>query len=1633
MASSKLQIPGGLLIPNPYPADAKYFNPNTDAPYADLATAKSVLVAGYRHKGLVINVNGVEYWWGPNSDLSDGDLKPFPQALSIFTTLSDLRNAAVLGPQQNVPYYITDAGCQGYFFYDSTDTTTVDDTGSCIVNTTNNYRFKRLIVGGVVETSWWQLVPDGDTTLTDNLPMFTKCANFATTNGYKIHFSIPGAVYYFSNKYLTTKSIHIDLNGSTIRNEFGFVHTNYPTTLISSTENKLRDLNGNLVPDFSELAIRNRLTGYSDAVVPAWMYTTILDSNPFVIECYFSEPLNTGAALQASDFILDTGRTILSFAISTFKVSITVDVPYDQGEGEFLTYTSSPGHEIKDVTGNNAPNIVDRRIVNQVGVLDNFAPVVLGANVYQANTSLIEINISEPLDPAFIPPVVNFPLGLTSLKSVTNVALSVDGYKVLLTVDIPFTLSQTNEIINYTTITNYFTTVKGIDNFPVIADVTDGIQVGDIVLLRSNMLRFAKGRYKHGNYCKVTKIQDNKVYITRPFYDSYTVDNLLIVHPFDFTVENGIVDMSTAYASVKALVADNCSNVKCLNVRFYGSKFAYAGLDARGDEILVRDSFASGFLSLSNGRLGYGFTCSGNRIMFNNVWGENNKHTFSLDNRDFMSGTLVMDGVECYSPSEDFYKMAEANYVIPTYNTTDIFGNPRVVTNFITSRQPLYQAQLDAHGNLDKWFATNIVLEGCNSLMAIRNGYFVGKNIDIRHNACNPYFANDLAISIYEDPVRLVHIEGIKYYASDFKNPVITPATGATGTCTLVKGSRTITFSGVPPTGWKQGDFIFIPTNHVASINDPVYIISSVGANTILLDRGYTEPSGVVSQANILAGYFATYIPASQRPYLTGLQGGFVGTYKKIVLEDVEMDGGAVFQMKGSVAAEEANLFEMEVIELKNIRGKGWGGAHIYGQASTKWLKSLKDFTLTFNDFLLDYRTGHVGGGCLLTPIVTDTGGGVYDVTNFTINDGGLYWTPPIITVSNGSGRTFKALLGIGALPQPVVGVSIGGTLKSSYGAAPSATATLQGFGVVELVNIRDMEQVKLSGRVDARAFENKEQPPFWIKNFYKDDVAGDAFRPPYIRCDMEAHTPRGFMVIDPANPAVITDEFKLKGGNFNNARIFYNYDNYTGFTPGIAITNYAQPVDEFTFRGAQILNKFPATASSSPQCIRTSSLFGKNNLDGLICNTQIHPTDQISTYTLARLALGNPFVGLVNTYDGYMVINTKRLRSDGRFYANAAMLNNPTLAVSLPKSTVIADYVNQMLYNEAYDPTLQLPKFWVSRLGTGTSSWRADGQDYDLITGTDADITATFRNAMVNLPVITANRVLNLPTPVSGLVGAKYKIRNNNTSYSFKWTTDQSIYRPNGRTQPYIPNLCEMTLECDGTVWRITSLYVEKIAEKQYKWEFDDDFPNTSSNDIWTTSTSGTGATANGTGQSPGSYRVGIRSLETGTTNAGRASISHNNISLVAGGGEVAFDADVYLPTLSDSVDQYVIRLGYGDNNSGDHTDGIYFEYDPQSVAQVLCKTASNSVRTSNNSGVSPAAATWNNFKIICPSTTQALFYINETLVSTITTNIPIALGRETAVFLGIIKVGGSVGTNNSRMYVDYVAASKYFNQPRT
>jgi hypothetical protein len=171
--------------------------------------------------------------------------------------------------------------------------------------------------------------------------------------------------------------------------------------------------------------------------------------------------------------------------------------------------------------------------------------------------------------------------------------------------------------------------------------------------------------------------------------------------------------------------------------------------------------------------------------------------------------------------------------------------------------------------------------------------------------------------------------------------------------------------------------------------------------------------------------------------------------------------------------------------------------------------------------------------------------------------------------------------------------------------------------------------------------------------------------------------------------------------------------------------------------------------------------------------------------------------------------------------------------------------------------------------------------------------------------------------------------------------------------------------------------------------------------NGFWKSS-GGTGSavTYNSQTEMLSNWVAGNASFKTGTTSSGTAvwSISNGGSSpytSMNGNKRVNYGTLLYFPAVANSTDDYQFTFGWAYNASGVNlpanvTHGIYFRYDKDDSTGnfiAVCKTGAFITEDATN--VTLTAGTEYELEISVFGT-SAYFYINDVLVSTITTNIP-------------------------------------------
>lgn len=183
----------------------------------------------------------------------------------------------------------------------------------------------------------------------------------------------------------------------------------------------------------------------------------------------------------------------------------------------------------------------------------------------------------------------------------------------------------------------------------------------------------------------------------------------------------------------------------------------------------------------------------------------------------------------------------------------------------------------------------------------------------------------------------------------------------------------------------------------------------------------------------------------------------------------------------------------------------------------------------------------------------------------------------------------------------------------------------------------------------------------------------------------------------------------------------------------------------------------------------------------------------------------------------------------------------------------------------------------------------------------------------------------------------------------------------------------------------------------------------------------SGTGASAAIVTTTPsGTDAYGVVQLYTGTDSLGRACVRSQLGQFQPSKGKMYFATRIYVSDTSDATNRYNIRAGFGDNDAGEHTYGVYFEFDTTVTPQWRCVTSANGTRTKVNSGINCSINTTYVLGIeINAAGTEAKFYINDALVATITSNIPGAWAWE--IFGSGIWLAKTAGTQGRFIQVDY------------
>lgn len=199
----------------------------------------------------------------------------------------------------------------------------------------------------------------------------------------------------------------------------------------------------------------------------------------------------------------------------------------------------------------------------------------------------------------------------------------------------------------------------------------------------------------------------------------------------------------------------------------------------------------------------------------------------------------------------------------------------------------------------------------------------------------------------------------------------------------------------------------------------------------------------------------------------------------------------------------------------------------------------------------------------------------------------------------------------------------------------------------------------------------------------------------------------------------------------------------------------------------------------------------------------------------------------------------------------------------------------------------------------------------------------------------------------------------------------------------------------------------------------------------IWGRQVSGSGADVNTYSNRFVSFSrpgAGILSLITGTASNGRAAIDSwsDNAIFRFDQGTTYYETLIYLPTLANATDDYVLRLGFVQGNSLTN-DVVAFEYNRANSVNWHGLTGWNGGYTRVDTGVAVAATKWIVLSMQFTSS-ACTFSINGSAVGTISSNIRPDGGTRLGSHL--LK---TAGTTSVSVLLDYVYYRHDFNSDRT
>lgn len=179
---------------------------------------------------------------------------------------------------------------------------------------------------------------------------------------------------------------------------------------------------------------------------------------------------------------------------------------------------------------------------------------------------------------------------------------------------------------------------------------------------------------------------------------------------------------------------------------------------------------------------------------------------------------------------------------------------------------------------------------------------------------------------------------------------------------------------------------------------------------------------------------------------------------------------------------------------------------------------------------------------------------------------------------------------------------------------------------------------------------------------------------------------------------------------------------------------------------------------------------------------------------------------------------------------------------------------------------------------------------------------------------------------------------------------------------------------------------------------------------------------------------RAGLWFLRSDAAAIRRSVVHWGTNFMVLAGAKTYFEAQVYFPGLSVVTDQFETYIGLADSTSeNDPTNGVNFLYEQKNNGDVWeCQVIGGSTETNDVLTDAVADSTWYKLGIIVDDVTgggtpAAKFYIDGTLVSTVTTNLP-TTGEDLGIVIKQQSATGNTVASTNDVYIDYMRCAQIY-----